>query len=105
MHLRKGGFTLKIKGPGSSCFKTKTVRVVVEGYAEPLYGRLAIFPPAKVSDENRVVERFNERITVTPESLNQMQKEGVGFSCDVYHQYMQDWCDWALWISHEPIPE
>ena len=84
---------------------TKPVRVVVEGQAEPLYGRLAIFPAGNVKAEYRTLDRFNSRITITPEALTQMEKEGVGLSCTAYKLGWQDWCDWALWISRTPIPE
>ncbi len=84
---------------------TKLVRVVVEGQAEPLYGRLAIFPAANVKAEYRTPDRFNSRITVTPEALTQMEKGGVGLSCTAYKLGWQDWCDWALWLSRTPIPE
>lgn len=84
---------------------TKPVRIVVEGQAEPLFGRLAIFPAANVKPEHRTPDRFNSRITVTSEALAQMEKEGVGFSCIAYELGWQDWCDWALWISRMPIPE
>jgi hypothetical protein len=88
---------------------TKAVLVKVNGYDAPLYGRLAIFPASNPKKYSRadlyLPERFNFKITVTSESLAQMEKEGVGFSCTSYHQTMHDWCDWALWISKSPIPE
>ena len=87
---------------------TRAVRVKVEGYDMPLYGRLAIFPasnPKKYGiSEMFLPERFNLKITLTPESLAQMKKEGIGLSCTPYYRTMHDWCDWALWISKSPIP-
>ena len=85
--------------------RSAAVRLTLDGYAEPIYGRLVIFPPANIPADRQQPERFNARITVTPEALEQMEKKGVGFSCAVYHQYMQDWCDWVVWISKTPLPE
>ena len=95
-----------LRGDGwqQSAVRSVKVRVVLDGEMEPLYGRLAIFPAANVEERQRVAERFNSRITVTPESLDQMNKDGVGLSCPKYTQYFQDWCDWALWISKSPLP-
>ena len=89
--------------------RTMPVRVKVEGYDTALHGRLAIFPatnPRKYGGRDLFLpERFNLTITVTAESLAQMDKEGTGFSCTSYYRSLQDWCDWALWISHSPIQE
>jgi len=88
---------------------TRPVRVKVEGYGATLHGRLAIFPAINPRKYGRpdlfLPERFNLKITVTAESLAQMEKEGIGFSCASYYSTMQNWCDWALWISHSPIQE
>lgn len=86
---------------------TKPVRVRVEGYGATLHGRLAIFPainPRKYGSPDLFLsERFNLKITVTAESLAEMEKEGIGFSCASYSRTMHEWCDWVLWISHSPI--
>jgi len=59
--------------------RTKPVRVFIEGQAEPLYGKLAIFPPANVKEH--AYDRFNPRITLTQEAVAQMEKDGIGQSC------------------------
>lgn len=88
-----------------SLVRSVPVRVILENRTEELHGRLAIFPAAYTGQPQRVGERFNALITVTPESLAQMEREGVGFSCVTYRKIFQDWCDWALWISREPLPQ
>ncbi|MDH4164493.1 MAG: hypothetical protein OEW15_17665 [Nitrospirota bacterium] len=84
---------------------TKQVRVSLEGEAEPLYGRLAIYPAFNVKESDKEPERFNHRIFVSQAALEQMEKEGVGRSCDSYKLVMHNMCDWVLWISRKPIEE